>query len=120
MYTLIAIIFIAELIIAHKIISLIMKFDRKVCDINECVLEFNPLATTFMRYVRLQAIAISDKILKVIKFINEQKQKTFVKIIFIIGINIAFILFNIRRIKSKRISNLAIALLDLAFDLKVL
>lgn len=120
MYTLIAIIFIAELIIAYQILSVILKFDRKVCELNSVINEFNPLTKTFMRYIRMQVVSVSEKVGKTIAFINEQKKKAIVKILFIIGINTMFILLNIKRLKSHKVTNLAIALLDLAFDLKVL
>ena len=52
MYLFIAIIFIAELIIACTLINFIVKADKKVCRYNACIEAFNPLAQTCLQYSR--------------------------------------------------------------------
>ena len=120
MYIFISIIFIAELIIAYQLISLIMKLDRKICDINDCVCEFNPLAHTFMRYIRIQAAAFSEKITKVINFINRQKEKTMIKVLIAISINAVILVFRVKKIKVRKVVRLAAAVADIAADLSLL
>lgn len=120
MYTLILIVFIAEVIIASQIILLICKFDRKICEMNEYVNAFNPLAETFLKYIRLQVVSITNKVAKITKFIEEQKKKAIFKILIIVGINIGFILFKIKKIKTHKMVNLAVAMLDIASDMSLL
>ena len=120
MYTLISIVFIAELIIAYQIISIIVKLDKKVCNINCYIKEFNPLAETFLKYVRLQVSSVTNKISNTINYIRERKNKAIVKILIIVGINVGFILFKINRVKTHKIVNLAVAMFDLAADFSVL
>ena len=119
MFMLIAIVFIAELIIAFQIISLIMKADRKVCDINACVKEFNPLEKTCMQYARCLSASFSEKIKKGIEVIQKQRLILISKTIIVVAIYTGLILFRIRRIKFNRLSNLIGAISDIALDLAV-
>lgn len=120
MYTLIGIIFIAELIITFQILSFIVKFDRKICDINCCLKEFNPFLETLMKYVRLKVTTILESISKAINIINDKKRKAIVRIAIIVAINLLFIIFRIKKLKTNKVINLAVALLDIVADLKVL
>lgn len=116
MYTLIAIIFIAELIITYTVISLIMKADKKICDLNSCVKELIPLTDTFMRYACLQVAAVTNRINNLIELIKKQKQKAVNKLILFIAINSLLIFFRIKKIKTKKIMRLILAMVDIAAD----
>lgn len=115
-----AIIFIAEIIIAYQVLSVIIRLDKKVCEANCIVKEFNPLAETFMRYIRMQVASVYDKISKAVKFINEQRKKTLFKIALIIGINLLFIMLQIKKVRVNKAINLAVAVLDIIADIRVL
>ena len=119
MFMLIAIVFIAELIIAFQIISLIMKADRKVCDINACVKEFNPLTKTCMQYARCLSATFSEKIKKSIEFVQKQRLIIISKTIITVALYAGLVLFRIKRIKFKRLNNLIGAISDIALDLAV-
>lgn len=116
---LIAIVFIAELIIAFQLISLIMKADRKVCDLNACVQAFNPLAETCMQYVRCVTDVFTTNVKKGIDFIQKQKSKLIIKTIITVAIYAGLFLFKFKKIKVKRVKNLAGAIRDLVLDLVI-
>lgn len=101
MYLFIAIIFIAEIIIAVTVINFITKLDRRVVDLNCCVEAFNPLAEVCLQYTRCLATAFSSNFDKFIDFIGHKKKQIFNKILIIIGIYLLLFLF---RLKSKRYS----------------
>ena len=119
MYIFIAIIFIAELIIALQLIILILKADKKVCDINECVLAFNPLAKTCMQYVRCVTAQFNSGVVKGIAFIKKHRQKLIVKTIMTVSIYAILFLFKFRKIKMQKISKLAGAIRDVALELAI-
>jgi hypothetical protein len=116
---LIAIVFIAELIIAFQLISLIMKADRKVCDINACVKEFNPLAETCMQYIRCVTTTFTTNVKKCVEFIQKQKSKLIIKTIITVAIYAGLFLFKFKKIKIRKIGNLAVAIRDIMLDLTV-
>ena len=119
MYIFIAIIFIAELIIALQIILLILKADKKVCDFNDCIKEFNPLAQTCMQYVRCLSNVFSDNVSKVINFIKKQREKIIFKTITSVAIYSLLLFFRFKKIKMKRIHKLFGAIRDIALELAV-
>lgn len=119
MYMLIAIVFIAELIIALQLIALIMKADRKICDLNACVNVFNPLAETCMQYIRCVTTTFTANVNKGIKFIQKQKSKIITKTIITVAIYAGLFLFKFKKIKIKKVKNLAGAIRDLAVDLLI-
>jgi len=119
MYILISVIFIAELIIAYQLVSLIVKLDKKVCDINECVLELKPLAQTSLQYARLLVKNLIDKTNNIIGMMTKRKEQAIAKTILFLAINVMLIIFRIREVKPNKIFKLALALLDVASDLSI-
>ena len=119
MYILISVIFIAELIIALQLIFLIRKADKKVCDFNDCVTVFNPLAKTSLEYVRCLSSSFNKNIIKGIDFLKKQHQRIFVKIISTIAIYSILIIFKIRRGKANKIYNLIGAIRDVALEMAI-
>lgn len=119
MYIFIAIIFIAELIIAIQLILLITRLDKKVCDINECVTAFNPLVKTCMEYVRCLTSQFCTKVAKSIEFVKKQREKLIVKTIISISIYSLLFIFKFKKVKAKRINKLLGAIRDVAVDLAV-
>jgi len=119
MYIFITIIFIAELIIAFQLIMLIIKVDKRICDINDCVKEFNPLVETCMEYVRCLRLSFGEKIKKTVEFVNKQRQKIIVKTTITICIYVLLFMFKIKKIKFNKIGKLAGAIRDIALDLAV-
>lgn len=119
MYIFITIVFIAELIIAFQLISLIIKADKKVCDINDCVTEFNPLAKTCMEYARCLSNTFSSNIQKGINFFKKQREKIVIKTLITISIYGLLIAFRLKKIKIKKIGKLIGAIRDIAIDLAV-
>ena len=119
MYIFIAIIFIAELIIALQLILLITKLDRKVCDLNECVTAFNPLAKTCMEYVRCMTSQFCTKVAKSIEFVKKQREKIVIKTIISVSIYSLLFIFKFKKLKTKKINKLIGAIRDVAVDLAV-
>jgi len=119
MYILIAVIFIAELIIALQIILLITKADKKVCDLNECVNAFNPLAKTCLEYVNCLSSVFNKNVIKGIEFIKKQHHKMIIKTISTMAIYTMLIFFKIKRVRAKKIFNLAGAIRDLALEIAI-
>ena len=119
MYIFIAIIFIAELIIALQLIVLIMKADKKVCDINECVSTFNPLAKTCMQYVRCITTQFNSGVAKGVAFIKKYKQRLIMKTVITVSIYAVLFLFKFRKIKMKKIRKLVGAIRDVALELAI-
>lgn len=119
MYIFISIIFIAELIIALSIINFIIKADRKVCDLNDCVTEFNPLAKTCMQYFRCVSDSFCKSVQTGIDFIKKHNERAWVKVISSVAIYSMLVLFRIKRIKAKKLFNLVGAIGDIALDLAV-
>ena len=96
MFMLIAIVFIAELIIAFQLITLIKKADRKVCNINACVKEFNPLAQTYMQYVRCLTTSATSSVQKILKFIEKQKSQFLIKTVVTFSLYAGLVIFKLR------------------------
>ncbi len=119
MYIFIATIFIAELIIAFSIINLIIKADKKICDINDCISEFNPLAKTCMQYVRCVSTSFFTNVKTGIDFIKKHQEKIWVKAISTSAIYLMLVLFRIKRIKVKKLFNLVGVIADIALDFVV-
>ena len=102
MYLFIAIIFIAELIIAVTVINYITKIDNKVLELNSCVEVFNPLAEVCLQYARCLATTFRLNFDKLINFISHKRKQIFNKLLILIAIYIVLFLF---RAKSKKYSN---------------
>jgi len=119
MYIFIAIVFIAELIIALNLISLIVKADRKVRYYNECVDAFNPLAETALQYARCKVSEFNKSFGHVFEFIKKKKEQVIFKTIFMIAIYAMLILFKIKMKKASKIYKLISAMRDLALELAV-
>ncbi len=119
MYIFIAIIFVAELIIALQLIFFIRKADKKILDINDCVKEFNPLAKTFMQYVRCVSTDFSKKIKSGIDFVKKQNEKMIIKTVTSVAIYTVLIFFRMKKLKAKRIYNLIGAIRDVALELAI-
>lgn len=119
MYMFIAIVFIAELIIFFQLISLIMKIDKKVCDINSCVKEFNPLAKTYMQYLRCLTSTFLSKLNTGIEFVKKQREKFIFKSITTVALYCMLLLFRLKKVRLRRIGNLVGAIRDILLDLTV-
>ncbi len=102
MYLFIAIIFIAELIIAVTVINLISKLDKKVNDLNCCVEAFNPLAELWLQYARCLTTSFRQNFDKFVTFVRHKRKQIFNKLLILIGIYIILFLF---KAKSKKYSN---------------
>ena len=114
MYILITVIFIAELIIALQLISLIMRADKKIRNINECVKTFNPLAKTCLEYVNCLTKMFNRNVENAIEFIKKQQKRVIYKAITTFAIYSILIFFRIKKVKVGKILNLAKAIRDIA------
>lgn len=119
MYILIAIVFIAELIIALNIILWIVKADKKVRYCNQCVDAFNPLAETALQYVRCKVSEFNKVFGCVFEFIKKKKEQVIFKTVFMVSIYIMLILFKIKMKKASKIYKLISVMRDLALELTV-
>ncbi len=119
MYILIAIVFIAELIIALNIILLIVKADRKVCEFNVCVEAFKPLAQTVLQYARCLVRSFNCSFDKVLAFFKKKKEQVIFKTVVMISIYVILIVFKIRTKKVSKIYKLISAMRDLALELTI-
>lgn len=119
MYILIAIVFTAEIIIALNLIALLVKADRKICDLNDCVTVFNPLAQTCLQYVRCVVSSFNGTYGKVIKFIKKKQEQIVYKVIIMISVYAVLVLFKINRKKASKICGLIGAIRDAAIELMV-
>lgn len=119
MYILFAIIFIAELIIALQIIFLIRKADKKVCDFNECIKAFNPLAKTYLQYIRGLSKNFCGNISKSINLFKKQQKKFVIKIISSFAIYVMLLFFKTKKLKIKKIYGLVGAIRDIAINLAI-
>lgn len=119
MYILIAIVFIAELIIAFNLINLIVKADKKVCELISIVEAFKPLAETFMQYARCKASELNKTFEKAINFIRKKQEQIVFKTIIMIAIYAVLIVFKIKFQKASKIYKLIAVMRDLAFELSV-
>lgn len=119
MYIFIAIVFIAELIIALNLIMLIVKADRKVREINNCVTVFNPLAETFMQYVRCLVKSFNGCFSDIIEFFRKKKEQMIFKTTVMIVIYVFLIVFKLKTKKASKIYKLVSAIRDLALEIAV-
>lgn len=113
----IAIVFIAELIIALNLIMLIVKADKKVREINDCVTVFNPLAETFMQYVRCLVKSFNSSFTDVIEFFKKKKEQVIFKTVVMIAIYALLIVFKLKTHKASKIYRLISAIRDLALEI---
>lgn len=117
MYMFIAIVFIAELIIALNLIMLIVKADKKVREINDCVTVFNPLAETFMQYVRCLVKSFNSSFTDVIEFFKKKKEQVIFKTVVMIAIYALLIVFKLKTHKASKIYRLISVIRDLALEI---
>lgn len=119
MYIFIAIVFIAELIIAINLILLIVKADRKVCEINDCVEVFNPLVETFMQYARCLVKSFNCTFTDIVEFFKKKKEQVIFKTVVMIVIYLFLIVFKLKTKKASKIYKLISAIRDLALEIAV-
>lgn len=119
MYILIAIVFIAELIITLNLILLIVKADKKVRYYNSCIDIFNPLAQTALQYVRSLVNSFNYTFGCAIEFVKKKKEQVVFKTVFMISIYIILILFKIRFKKASKIYKLVSVMRDLTLELTI-
>lgn len=119
MYIFIGIIFIAELIIAHFIISNLIKWDRKVQYYNACAESFNPLLKTCMQYGRCIVATFKNSFENVIAYVKKKHEQFVTKIVFAIAIYSVLVLFRVKTQKIKKIYKLAGVVKDLVIELAV-
>lgn len=119
MYILIAIVFIAELIIALTLILLIVKADRYVCALNDCVQAFNPLAQTWLQYARCLVSSFNKSFNKVYKFFKKKQEQVLFRIVLILSIYAILIVFRIKTKKVSKIYGLIGAIRDAATELMI-
>ena len=119
MYLFIAIIFIAELIIAFTIINYIVKADKAVCRYNECVKVLNPLVLTCMQYTRCLVFTFNKSFMNFLVFVKKKQEQVIFKTIVIIAIYSFLFLFKIKSDKASKIYRLVGAIRDIAADFTV-
>lgn len=119
MYILILIVFIAELIIAFSLINLIVKADKKVCELNNYVEAFNPLAETFLQYFRCLVSNFHNSFEKVFRVIRKKQEHFLSKTLIIVAIYSILFLFKIKPKKASRIYKLAGAIQDIVLELAI-
>lgn len=119
MYLFIAIIFIAELIIACTVINFIVKLDKKVQYYNCCVECFNPLAQTCLEYSRCIVSAFKKSFEGFYTYIKKKHEQIIYKTITVAGIYLILILFKVKRVKAAKIYKLAGAIKDIVLELAV-
>lgn len=119
MYIFIGIIFISELIIAHFIISNLIKWDRKVRYYNACVESFNPLLQTCLQYGRCLVASFKNSFEKFIAYIKKKHEQLITKVVLAVVIYSVLILFKVKTKKVKKIYKLAGVIKDLVLELAV-
>lgn len=119
MYIFIGIIFISEIIIAHFIISNLIKWDRKVRYYNACVESFNPLLQTCMQYGRCLVASFKNSFEKIIAYVKKKHEQFVTKIIFAVAIYSVLILFRVKTKKVQKIYRLVCVIKDLVLELAV-
>lgn len=108
MYLFIAIIFIAELIIAGAIILLVLNFDKKVILLNETVEFINPKAEEFLALLGVAIGNFRDKVKEVAQKVNIQRETYWIKILQSV---LAFLLiFMLKKRKKKYASAIRLGL----------
>lgn len=119
MYIFIGIIFISELIIAHFIISNLIKWDRKVRYYNACVESFNPLLQTCMQYGRCLVASFKNSFEKFIAYVKKKHEQLITKVVFAVAIYSVLILFRVKTKKVQKIYKLVGVIKDLVLELAV-
>ena len=119
MYLFVAIIFIAELIIAVTVINYIVKADRAVIKYNECVKVLNPLVLTCMQYARCLVSSFNKSFEKFIVFIKKKQEQVVYKTIIVIAIYAFLFLFKMKADKASKIYRLVGAIRDVVVDFAV-
>lgn len=119
MYLFIAIIFIAELIIACTVINFIVKADRKVRRYNACVETFNPLPQTCLQYSRCLISTFNRSFENFFVFIKKKQEQIVFKTIVIIAIYSMLFLFKIKADKASKFYKLAGVIRDIVTDFAV-
>ncbi len=119
MYILIAIVFIAELIIALNLILWIVKADKKVRYYSACVDAFNPLVETAMQYVRCLVAKFNNSFCGVLQFFKKKKEQMIFKTLVMISLYIMLIVFKLRTNKVSKIYKLISLIRELALELTV-
>lgn len=119
MYIFIGIIFISELIIAHFIISNLIKWDRKVRYYNACVESFNQLLQTCLQYGRCLVASFKNSFEKFIAYVKKKHEQLITKVVLAVVIYSVLILFKVKTKKAKKIYKLAGVIKDLVLELAV-
>ena len=119
MYIFITIIFIAELIIAHFVISRLVEWDRKVRYYNACIEAFNPLMQTCLQYGRCLVSSFKNSFESLIIYVKKKHEQFINKIIFAIALYALLVLFKIRTEKAKKIYKLAGLIKDVVLELSI-
>lgn len=119
MYIFIAIVFIAELIIALNLVLWIVKADKKVLWINSCVTVFNPLAKTALQYAGYKVSEINKSFKNIFEFIKKKREQVVFKTVLMISIYLMLIIFKIKTKKASKIYKLISVMRDLALELAV-
>lgn len=119
MYLFIAIIFIAELIIACTLINFIVKADKKVCRYNACVEVFNPLAQTCLQYFRCLVSSFNRSFETFFVFVKKKQEQIIFKAIVVIAIYSMLFLFKIKADKASKFYRLAGLIRDIVTDFAV-
>lgn len=119
MYILIAIVFIAEIIIVANILFLIINADKKIQQLNLCVSAFNPLCKTCLQYARCLVANFNISSKKVIHFIKTKQQQIAYKILIMICIYVLLFLFKFKMKKASKIYKLICTIRDTAVELLV-
>lgn len=119
MYLFIAIIFIAELIIAGTVINFIVKLDKKVQYYSCCVEAFNPLLETCLQYSRCLVANFKNSLESVIVFVKKKREQIVYKTVAVVGIYLILILFRIKKIKAEKIYRLAGVVKDIVLEFAV-
>ena len=119
MYLFIAIIFIAELIIACTIINFIVKADTKVRRYNACVETFNPLARTCLQYARCLVSSFSRSFGKFFDFVKKKQEQIVFKTIILIAVYSLLFMFKIKADKASKVYRLVGAIRDIVTEFAV-
>lgn len=119
MYIFIAIIFIAELIIALQIILWIIKADSQVLHINACVMAFKPLVQTFLQYMRCKISSLNKCVGDVLAFIRKKQQQFVSKTVIMVAVYSILFLFKFKAKKASKIYRMISVIRDLAMELAV-
>lgn len=119
MYILILIVFIAELIIAFTLINLIVKADKKVCELNNYVEAFNPLVETFLQYARCLVSNFHKSFEKIFVLVRKKQEQIIFKTLIIFAVYGVLLLFRIKPERASKIYRIAGAIQDIVLELAV-